>query len=62
MLLPPYQNQDKFNFTVGPNSYAIVLGIKKDVYGDHWFNIISKLQQFECKEGESPSSFQKPKC
>ena len=61
MLLPPYQNKDKFNFTVGPKSYGIVLGIKKDVYGDHWFNIISKLQQFECKEGESPSSFQKPK-
>ena len=60
MILPPYKGQDKFNFTVGPNSYEIILGIKKDVYGDHWFNIISKLHQFECNEGEIPSSSTKP--
>jgi len=60
MLLPPFQGQNTFNLTVQPNSYGIILGIKKDSYGDYWFNIISKIKQYECKEDENPTSTIKP--
>ena len=61
MVLPPYEGQDKFKLSVGPNSYGIILGIQKDEYGDHWFNIESKIKQYECREGEDPVKFQRPK-
>ena len=61
MLLPPFQGQDNFKLSVGPNSYGIILGIKKDIYGDFWFNVQSKIKQFECREGEDPVKFERPK-
>ena len=44
-ILPPYNKNKKFVFKVGPNSYATVLGIQKEEYGTHWFNLKSKISQ-----------------
>ena len=53
-LLPPFKGQTNFNFGVPPNGYAMVLGIQKCMYGTHWFNIESKVETYECREGEDP--------
>ena len=53
-LLPPFKGQTKFKFEVPPNGYAMVLGIKKTNYGATWFNIESKVETYECREGEDP--------
>ena len=44
-ILPPYNKSKKFLFRVGPNSYCTVLGIQKEEYGTHWFNLKSKISQ-----------------
>ena len=44
-LLPPYNKSKKFLFRVGPDSYVTVLGIQKEEYGTHWFNLKSKISQ-----------------
>ena len=44
-ILPPYNKSKKFIFRVGPNSYVTVLGIQKEEYGTHWFNLKSKISQ-----------------
>ena len=44
-ILPPYNKNKKFLFRVGPNSYSTVLGIQKEEYGTHWFNLKSKISQ-----------------
>ena len=44
-LLPPYNKSKKFLFRVAPNSYCTVLGIQKEEYGTHWFNLKSKISQ-----------------
>ena len=44
-ILPPYNKNKKFLFRVGPNSYCTVLGIQKEEYGTHWFNLKSKISQ-----------------
>ena len=44
-ILPPYNKNRKFSFRVGPNSYCAVLGIQKEEYGTHWFNLKSKISQ-----------------
>lgn len=53
-LLPPFKGQTNFKFGVPPNGYAMVLGIQKCMYGTHWFNIESKVETYECREGEDP--------
>lgn len=49
-LLPPYNKNKKFLFRVGPNSYVAVLGIQKEEYGTHWFNLKSKISQMPVNE------------
>ena len=44
-LLPPYNKNKKFLFRVNPNSYVAVLGMQKEEYGTHWFNLKSKINQ-----------------
>lgn len=58
-LLPPYKGKDKFEYGVPPNGYAMVLGIRKKMYGSHWFNIESKVETYECREGEDPIKLQR---
>ena len=44
-LLPPYNKSKKFLFRVNPNTYVAVLGIQKEEFGTHWFNLKSKISQ-----------------
>ena len=44
-ILPPYNKSTKFLFRGAPNSYVTVLGIQKEEYGTHWFNLKSKISQ-----------------
>ena len=61
-LLPPYNKNKKFLFRVGPNSYVAVLGIQKEEYGTHWFNLKSKISQMPVteKEGEIKNPMANP--
>ena len=46
-LLPPYDTKKKFNINIKNNSNEIILGIKKQKYGEHWFNLDIEVTQFE---------------
>ena len=59
-LLPPYVGQTKFNFSVAPNNFAVVLAIKNQKYGSFNFNLKSKVEQSECREGEDPVQTKRP--
>ena len=62
-LLPPYNKNKKFLFRVGPNSYVAVLGIQKEEYGTHWFNLKSKISQMPVnveKDGEIKNPMANP--
>ena len=61
-LLPPYNKNKKFLFRVGPNSYVAVLGIQKEEYGTHWFNLKSKISQMpvDSLKEEIPNNLANP--
>ena len=46
-LLPPYDTKKKFDINIKNNSNEIILGIKKQKYGEHWFNLDIEVTQFE---------------
>ena len=46
ILLPPYDKK-KFDLTIGYKDYKIILGIKKQKFDDHWFNLIVEVTQNE---------------
>ena len=45
ILFPPY-NKENFDLTIGYNDYKIILGIKKQKIGDHWFNLNVEVIQY----------------
>ena len=46
-LLPPYDNKKNFKMKIDFNSNNIILGIKKEKFGEHWFNLNIEVTQFE---------------
>ena len=46
-LLPPYHNKKKFEISVVNNSNKIILGIKREKFGEHWFNLNIEVTQFD---------------
>ena len=46
-LLPPYDNKKNFEMKINCNTSNIILGIKKEKYGEHWFNLNIEVTQFE---------------
>jgi hypothetical protein len=46
-LLHPYNDKKNIDMKIEPNSNNIILGIKKQKYGEHWFNLIIEVNQFE---------------
>ena len=46
-LLPPYDNKKNFEMKIDSNTNNIILGIKKEKYGEHWFNLNIEVTQFE---------------
>jgi hypothetical protein len=58
ILFPPL-NQKNFNITIGYNDYKIILGIKKQKFGDHWFNLNVEVAQYENSSKSEPQSFEK---
>ena len=46
ILFPPYNNKTNFDINIGYNDYKIILGIKKQKIGDHWFNLIVEVTQY----------------
>ena len=46
ILLSPY-NKRKFDLKVGYKDYKIILGIKKQKFGNHWFNLNIEVVQNE---------------
>ena len=46
-LLPPYDTKEYFDINVENNSSKIILGIKKQKYGEHWFNLNIDVTQYE---------------
>ena len=46
-LLPPYDNNANFQFTVYPNSEVVILGMKKETYGSYWFNLKSSMKMYK---------------
>ena len=58
LLLPPY-NQKNFNLIIGNNDYKIILGIKKQKYDEHWFNLIVEVTQKENNSKNEITSFEK---
>ena len=46
-LLPPYDNKNNFEMEIGSNSRNIILGIKREKYGEHWFNLSIEVTQYE---------------
>lgn len=57
-VLPPYNKQKNFEFTVEPNESNIVLAMKNDTYGYYWLNLQSKMKVIE-KEALPPMSLLK---
>ena len=44
-MFPPFDNDEKYEFNIDPNNnYKIIIGIKKQKYGEHWFNIEVEAQ------------------
>ena len=46
-LFPPYDNVESFKMKINLNSDNIILGIKKEKFGEHWFNLNVEVTQFE---------------
>ena len=46
ILLSPY-NKKKFDLNICYNDYNIILGIKRQKLGDHWFNLNIEVTQYE---------------
>ena len=46
-ILPPYDGQPKFDFSVEPSDTKIVLAMKNDSYGYYWLNIKSTMKIVE---------------
>jgi len=46
-LLPPYDTKKNFDININNNSKNIILGIKRQKYGEHWFNLDIEVTQFE---------------
>ena len=46
ILLSPY-NKKKFDLNICYNDYNIILGIKRQKLGDHWFNLTIEVTQYE---------------
>ena len=46
-LFPPFDNKKQFDMKIESNSNAIIVGIKKEKYGEHWFNLNIEVTQFE---------------
>ena len=49
-LLPPYNNKKDFEIKLDNNSNFIILGIKKQKYGEHWFNLNIEVTQYDNKD------------
>ena len=45
-LLSPY-NQKQFDMNISSNEDKIILGIKKQKFGEHWFNLNIEVTQYE---------------
>ena len=59
-LLPPYDTKKNFDININNNSKNIILGIKRQKYGEHWFNLDIEVTQFENnKEQENKSIIEK---
>ena len=46
-LLPPNDIKKNFEMNIKSNSSKIILGIKTQKYGEHWFNLTIEVSQFE---------------
>ena len=46
-MLPPYENEPDFSFTVYPKSEVICLAMKKETYGSYWFNLKSSMKNYK---------------
>lgn len=46
-MLPPYENQPDFTFTVYPKSEVICLAMKNETYGSYWFNLKSSMKNYK---------------
>ena len=51
-LLPPYDNKKDFEIKLDNNSNFILLGIKKQKYGEHWFNLNIEVTQYNNKDNK----------
>ena len=49
-LLSPYNNKKDFEIKLDNNNNFIILGIKKQKYGDHWFNLNIEVTQYDNKD------------
>ena len=58
LLLPPY-NKKKFDLTIGYKDYKIILGIKKQKFDEHWFNLNVEVSQYENTTKKDIPSFEK---
>ena len=58
ILLFPF-NKRKFDLIIGYNDYKVILGIKRQKYCDHWFNLNVEVTQYENNNKKDLSSFEK---
>ena len=49
-MLPPYENETEFTFTVPQKGEVICLAMKKETYGSYCFNLKSSMRQFKSTE------------
>jgi len=52
-------NKRKFDLIIGYNDYKVILGIKRQKYCDHWFNLNVEVTQYENNIKKDLSSFEK---